>query len=276
MRNTKQTIAFFLALIFTVTIAVTNAMTVAVEASGGTMTEETREDKTGPAKAESAKTPGIHKLVFTMKDGTRVRYTLALPKTTGSGTPVPFVIALHYGGPVSAWYSSGYLTALPEPALRDLGAIIAAPDCPTHGWINDKAEKTVLELMNFIETEYPVDRKRVVITGFSMGGIGTWHMVARHPERFSAAVPVSALTGPGDIDMVIKNKVPLYVIHSKKDEIFPIAKAKAMIKKLQDAGRQVEFIALDDISHYHTGAFVDALKDAVPWIKKVWKEGKRN
>ena len=35
-----------------------------------------------------------------------------------------------------------------------------------------------------------IDPTRVYVTGLSMGGYGTWRLVAAHPERFAAAVPI--------------------------------------------------------------------------------------
>ena len=51
-------------------------------------------------------------------------YTLAIPATYTGDTPVPLILALHYGGHGAAYFGFGVLADLVEPALRELEAII--------------------------------------------------------------------------------------------------------------------------------------------------------
>lgn len=213
-------------------------------------------------------TPGIYEKILALKSGLPLRYTLSIPAGFSEQQPVPLVLALHFGGTVTPWYGKGYLITLPEPALRELGAITAAPDCPTRGWDNPTAETAVLELLDHLKNNYNIDEKRILITGFSMGGIGTWHMAARHPQIFPAAIPISSAVGLETIK-TIKN-IPLYVIHSRQDEVFPLKHVKAMVQLLKDNGVSIQFEIIDGVSHYNTGMFVEPLKEAVPWVKEVW------
>jgi predicted peptidase len=214
------------------------------------------------------KNPGIYEKILTLKSGLPLRYTLSIPAGFPGQQPVPLVMALHFGGTVTPWYSKGYLITLPEPALRELGAIIAAPDCPTQGWDNPTAETAILELLDLLKNNYNIDEKKILITGFSMGGIGTWHMAARHPQIFSAAVPISSTAGIETLKQI--KDIPLYVIHSRQDEIFPVKHVQEMVQILKDNGVSIQFEIIDGVSHYHTGGFVEPLRAAVSWIKDVW------
>ena len=53
---------------------------------------------------------------------------------------------------------------------------------------------------------HAVDMKRIAVTGFSVGGTGSWHFAAKYPERFSAAIPVAGrpptYTKPWTVKMV--------------------------------------------------------------------------
>ncbi|NIM17073.1 MAG: prolyl oligopeptidase family serine peptidase [Candidatus Aminicenantes bacterium] len=214
-------------------------------------------------------TPGIYEKILTLESGIPLRYTLSIPASFSEQQPVPLVMALHFGGTVTSWYGKGYLITLPEPALRELGAIIAAPDCPTQGWNNPISETAILELLDHLKNNYNIDEKRILITGFSMGGTGTWHMAARHPQIFSAAIPISSAVGLETIKQI--KDIPLYVIHSRQDEVFPIKHVQEMVQLLKDNGVSIQFEIIDGVSHYNTGMFVESLKEAVPWLKKVWK-----
>jgi predicted peptidase len=44
----------------------------------------------------------------------------------------------------------------------------------------------VLELIPALQKEYSIDAKRIYLTGLSVGGYGTWDLLARKPEVFAA------------------------------------------------------------------------------------------
>ena len=52
-------------------------------------------------------------------------------------------------------------------------------------------EQDVMELIESVVEEYKIDKKRIIISGFSGGTQGVWAYVTRNPDYFAAAVPVS-------------------------------------------------------------------------------------
>jgi predicted peptidase len=162
------------------------------------------------------------------------------------------------------------LTGLVEPALRELGAIIVAPDCTGYDWTDPQSEADVIALLDHVQGAYNIDPQRVLVTGYSMGGIGTWHLAARHQDRFTAAV-VMAGVPPSDA-AEREWAVPLYVIHSRADEVLPLEPTETVVGQLQDKGVPVEFVLLEGITHYETGRFAPALRAAIPWIEQAWQK----
>lgn len=79
---------------------------------------------------------------------------------------------------------------------------------------------------------YGTDPKRTAVTGFSMGGVGTWHIGSRHSQLFTAAIPVAGRPA-GQKDW----KTPLYVIHAPADEVFPIGESAELRSRLEGQGR---------------------------------------
>jgi predicted peptidase len=203
------------------------------------------------------------------------RYTLALPVGYTGDRPVPLVMALHYGGLVTPYYGNGLLIGLVEPALRGLGAIIVAPDCPTTttDWTQPQSEAYVLELLDHIQATYAIDVPKTLITGYSMGGIGTWHLAARHQQRFAAALPMAA--HPPDTAVDVAWRMPLYVIHSRRDELFPLEPVEAAVGQLKARDVAIELTVLDTITHYETHRFVEPLREAAPWIEEAWQQVSR-
>ena len=196
------------------------------------------------------------------------RYTVAVPHNYTGDRPVPLVLALHYGGIVTPFYGKGILTHLVEPALRELGAIIVAPDCTADNWIDPQSETAVLRLLDHIQDSYAIAPRKILITGYSKGGIGTWDLAARHQERFTAALVMAGLPQADAVD--VEWEIPLYVIHSRQDEVIPIEPTEVAVKQLQTRGVSVELVVLEGIKHYETNRFAEPLQAAVPWIEKVW------
>jgi predicted peptidase len=197
----------------------------------------------------------------------RVRYALSIPRGYSVTRPAPLVLALHFGGnPNGA--ALGLVNVLVGPALADLGAIIVAPETMDRGWSSGANERAVTALLDAVQASYRIDARRVVVTGFSMGGAGTWHFAGRFPERFSAAVPIAGRP-PDDIGAW---KMPVLAIHSRNDEVVPIGPAEARINALKSAGVRAEMIVLTGIAHHETHLFADGLRRAIPWLRETWKK----
>jgi len=50
-----------------------------------------------------------------------------------------------------------------------------------------------LAALDSLIRQLPFDRKRGYITGYSMGGEGTFDFLTRRPHLFAAAIPISAI-----------------------------------------------------------------------------------
>ncbi len=203
-----------------------------------------------------------------LASGKTLRYTLALPPVFSPDRSYPLIVALHYGGRVTPYYGKPFMTNLILPALGALDAIMIAPDCPGNGWTDPLSEEAVLALIRRIEKDFPVDPRRLVITGFSLGAIGTWQLALEHPKLFSAAIPVSGMPPRGIV--VGPTGPPFLVIHSLSDEIFPLEPLRKFIRFCEAQGLRIEFRPVTGLSHYQYDTFVPALREVVPWVKELW------
>lgn len=212
----------------------------------------------------------LHQQIIPLGRGLQVRCTLAVPDPSSS--PVPLVLALHYGWDGSAppaFYGGGLLTGLVGPALAPLGALIAAPDCPNADWAAPESEAAVLALWDHLRNAYPIDSQRTLVTGYSLGGMGAWHLASRYPERFRAAVVMAGWPAVGAVERI---RVPLYLLHSRDDEVVSSAPTEAAAAALHARGQAVELVVLEGISHYEPGQFGRPLQAAAAWVQRVWAE----
>ena len=157
----------------------------------------------------------FEKRSYTDAAGNKILYRLLKPAgyDPASAAAYPLVIFLHGAGERGDDNEAQLIHGAPEFATPEMRkkhpCFVIAPQCPKgQSWAKvdrkggelvaslpkDPTEPTrlVLELMDSIAKEFHIDPTRVYLTGLSMGGFGTWDILARHSERFSAAMPVAA------------------------------------------------------------------------------------
>jgi predicted peptidase len=213
--------------------------------------------------------PGLHELMLPRADGPAIGYAIYIPSTYSPATPAPLILALHFGvrGGNAVGAGGDVVQILVGPAVMQLGAIIVAPDSVRGDWSSPENEKAVNALLDTVMANYAIDKKKVAVTGYSMGGSGSWHFAEKFPERFSAAIPIAGRPPASAAGW----RLPVLAIHSRDDQVAPFDPTDARIAELQKAGVNAKLIPLTGVTHYETQRFTEALRKAVPWLREVWK-----
>src|SRR5262249_27433913 len=110
-----------------------------------------------------------------------------------------------------------------------------------------EAGDLALELIEALCKEYRIDKKRIYVTGLSMGGYGTWGLLSRKPDLFAAAIPIC---GGGDVKKAGKfAKGPIWGFHGDKDKAVPVESSREMIKALEKAGAKPKYNEYEGVGH---------------------------
>jgi predicted peptidase len=157
-----------------------------------------------------------------------------------------------------------------EPALRGWEAVIVAPDVPDESWATERSERAVLALLDDVLESHAIDRERILITGFSMGGRGSWYLASRRPERFTGVIVMA--TGPGRERLENLADMPLYIIHSPDDEVVPYGPVEELAIQLAERGYPVQMMRLAGASHGMMGDYVGPLRAAGDWMWAQWSQ----
>jgi predicted peptidase len=213
--------------------------------------------------ATCSTSPGLYELSFEGQ-----HYTLSIPQAYSPDKPSPFILALHYAGHGSPYYSKAMITELIGPAFQSLDAIILAPDCSAADWLQPQSEADVLALLDHIESSYAIDPHRKLVTGYSMGAMGAWHWAAARPKRFSAAIVMAG--NPPQNYLEIEWKTPIFVLHSHQDELMPIQASQKAVEQLQHQGADITMRALDGITHFEVYRYISPLRELIPWLQQKW------
>ena len=213
--------------------------------------------------------PGLHNTTLDVEGVGTVTYGIWIPLDyEPEDEPRPLVLALHPGGSPGPGYGMQFLRGVVGPALQDWGAIVVSPDAPDRRWANETSERGVLALLGDVMEEYAIDRNRILVTGFSMGGRGTWYMASRHPDLFTAAIPMAARSDSDDAEQV--GDMPVFIIHAREDQVVPFAPAEQLAQDMDERGQTVSFLPLEGVGHFQMGA--EPLRVAGEWIVERWAE----
>jgi predicted peptidase len=211
----------------------------------------------------------LDKLTFT-KDKANLPYRLLKPDgyDKEGKDRYPLVIFLH-GGFGRGTDNKKQLRSGVEEFVKDASrkkhpCFLAVPQCPPDKlWVNvnfvearrnlpltkSPTEPTalVLDLIEAVSNEHRVDKDRIYLTGWSMGGYGTWDLISRRPELFAAAMPLS---GGGDPTQAEKlAKLPIWAFHGDVDPLAPVARSRDMIAAIKKAGGEPKYTEYKGVSH---------------------------
>lgn len=157
----------------------------------------------------------VRRAIRSPVDGRPTEVGVYVPKSYRPGTSrrYPLVVALHAlrGKPLAMIQ---WLFGFDDPdkpqdweerhvvPLPDVEAFVVAPNGHGDALYRELGETDVLAALDWALATYPVDPRRVTITGPSMGGIGSAIVPLHHPGRFAAAAPLC-----GYHDMFVRSDV---------------------------------------------------------------------
>lgn len=135
----------------------------------------------------------------------------------------------------------------------DFPFIVVSPQLPPPaGQLKDvprawKADQ-LIRLVDHVHKNLRIDRTRTYVTGLSMGGFGTWRLVAAHPDRFAAALPICGGGEPEEMACAL-SRVPIWAFHGALDQVVPPGKSQEMVDAVRRAGGEVKLTVYPDVAH---------------------------
>ncbi|MFW5703404.1 MAG: alpha/beta hydrolase family esterase [Patescibacteria group bacterium] len=201
--------------------------------TGGNMQTEYAPSDESRQRVSLPFSDGITSNTFEYDSNTR-NYLLKAPSELLE--PATLIVVIHgYGGNARSMITSGL-----EQMVDEEGILLVAPEGLQSSWnayiccgwaqkegIDDTG--FIAALINELTAEYELDR--VFVTGFSNGGMMSFHTAAEYPELATAIAPVAGSIGgssPSVPDLVVPQtsvdttiNIPAYIIHGTGDNIVP-------------------------------------------------------
>lgn len=109
-------------------------------------------------------------------------------------------------------------------------AVFLIPQCPNRQYWIGPAKNVLGELIDQYVADGKVDAKQIYLFGGSMGGTGTWGMLAAYPNLFAAAMPVAGdPTKAGEYN----SNTPVFTVMGTEDDLMDMFTAESFVEQLK-------------------------------------------
>lgn len=168
-----------------------------------------------PARADVAYTELAK---YWTSDALHVPYrAIETPGRTG-GEKLPLIVFLHgdwqdgtNNESQLAGYGNGSMLWLDRAIHGNIPLVYIAPQTTGAYWPPRRVAVVVRDALK----RFPIDPRRIYLTGVSDGGTGVWDALKTWPECFAAGVPMSGMTELAGLAAI--RDVPEWVFHGAKD-----------------------------------------------------------
>ncbi|HEV8580074.1 MAG TPA: alpha/beta hydrolase-fold protein [Thermoanaerobaculia bacterium] len=185
-------------------------------------------------------------------------YTSHVPAGDG---PFPAVIALH------GWGASAHDLLGLAPMLHGGRALVLCPQGPVavpfgggqygYGWFPlrpgepidadsfRRASEALREFVGRALDRYPIDREKVVVAGFSQGGVMAYDLALREPARFAGLAALSSWLPALLVEDLPKlpehQGFPVLVMHGTRDDRIEVERARESREALRAFGVAITY-----------------------------------
>lgn len=203
-----------------------------------------------PAKSASSGSMTAHPASSASSE---LGYWLYTP-TGAKQEQLPLIVYLHGGSGKGSdlqliTEADGFPQYLQTGKLGDVRAYVLCPQCPEEqsGW-RDIADQ-VFALIDTVCAKYPIDTSRIILTGHSMGGTGTWALAALAPQRFSCIVPMSGSVRLTRRNQQALSQLPIWAFVASDDKVVDPASSADCISRLNATNMQARLTVFEHAGH---------------------------
>jgi hypothetical protein len=133
---------------------------------------------------------------------------------------------------------------------RGAGTLVVTPaGRGPDGFYFDVAEADVFEVWADVARHYPLDPDWVVMSGVSMGGIGTFRLAGRYPDLLARVMPIVAAAGRYAPQLPSLRHVPVMMWNALFDELQPVVSTEATVTAMIENVQRFDVLRFETWDH---------------------------
>jgi predicted peptidase len=196
-------------------------------------------------------TRGFVSRVYKDADGGEYRYQIFIPHDYHPWQRRPVILFLHGAGQTGTDGEAQIHAGLGDAIRRQEQSfpfLVVFPQSTKRTWNADSDDgHRALEILDNVCREYAVDEDLVYLTGFSMGGGGTWSLAAATPDRWAAIAPVCGYGDPAWAKELAR--LPCWCFHGTNDRVIAVGRSQEMVQAVRAAGGTVKYTEYPGVDH---------------------------
>lgn len=130
-------------------------------------------------------------------------------------------------------------------------------------WESEERQRMAIGSLNYAQAHWSIDQERVILAGLSYGGLGTWDVGARYPERFAALVPMSGFESVQAVRRI--STLPIWAFVYTGDPWVRASSSTEMCEQIRDAGGTAILTEFDGVGHDCVDRAVND-SELIPWM----------
>ncbi|MDR3386187.1 MAG: hypothetical protein P4L92_03975 [Rudaea sp.] len=164
-------------------------------------------------------------------------------------------------------YANGSLELVDAAIHNDIPLVYIAPQTEHPYWPPARVAAVVRDALQ----RFPIDPRRIYLTGISDGGTGVWDALKAWPACFAAGVPMSGMTELAGLAPIAK--VPQWIFHGAKDNDTNVETgyggamrgSRAVVRELRAMGAAPRYTEYPNEMHviWHHAY---ATQELLPWL----------
>jgi predicted peptidase len=172
-------------------------------------------------------------------------------------------------------YGNGSMKLIDEAIKAKISFVYIAPETTKGYWPPARIAAVVHDALQ----RFPIDARRVIVTGISDGATGVWDALKAAPNCYAAGVPMSGMTELSGLAPIID--IPQWIFHGGKDNDTNIETgyggamvgSRAVVRAMRAMGGKPRYTEYPNEMHV-IWSHAYAEKELLPWMLQQRLPGK--
>jgi predicted esterase len=200
-----------------------------------------------------------------------IKYQITVPKDLPAKKHLGLIVQFHGSGGDETNLQGGVTGSLERLGIAARYIVVGGKS--KGGRWERSDDEPVFKLIDWVMATYPVDDRRVFLTGYSAGGFTSSRLAAEHTDRVAGVAPYagygvhfeSGLRGARG-GSPAETKTEFYIVHGDKDETVKVDTSRNGARDLKNKGYRYVYREVGGADHGNLWGNDPVRDDSIAWM----------